>query len=191
MVSREHAVIGELRDLCVQIESIRKDALELVTPLDDAQFNWRPSPERWSVAQNLAHLNVVDGLDLPAIAKAIEKGRTVGWTGTGPFRYGWLSRWFLRISEKPGKIKMRAPKVYLPPPGEPKEEALEKFVSIHDRMLELAAQSDGLDLARVRVPTPFPHVHFSLGQRFALLAAHDRRHLLQARAVRRHPDFPG
>ena len=191
MVSRQHAVIDELGGLCAQIEAICKDALELAGPLDDAQFHWRPSPERWSIAQNLAHLNVVDGLDVPEIAKAIENGRTAGWTGTGPFAYGRLSRWFVRISEKPGRIKMRAPKVYLPPASEPRERVLSEFVSIHDRMAELVTQSDGLDLARIQVPSPFPWVKFSLGQRFALLAAHDRRHLRQAWAVRKHASFPG
>jgi hypothetical protein len=165
--------------------------VELTGALNDDQFNWRPSPERWSISQNLAHLNVVDGLDLPMIAKAIESGRTAGWTGAGPFHYGWLSRWFVRISETPAKFKMRAPKVYLPPTGEPKEKVVAEFQSIHDRLRELAAQSDGLDLARIQVPSPFPWVKFSLGQRFALLAAHDRRHLRQAWNVRKHPDFPG
>jgi len=33
-------------------------------------------------------------------------------------------------------------------------------------------------------------VKFSLSQRFALLAAHDRRHLRQAWEIRRHPNFP-
>lgn len=183
-------MIEELRDLRAQIESIQKDALGLAASLSEAQFHWRPSPERWSIGQNLAHPNVVDGIDVPMLARAIQKGRNAGWTSAGPFGYGGLSRWFVRISEKPGRFGMRAPKVYLPPADAPKDKVMAEFVSIHDRMLELVRQSDGLDLARIKVPSPFPLVSFSLGQRFALLAAHDRRHMRQAWAVRKQSDFP-
>jgi hypothetical protein len=34
-------------------------------PLDDTQFNCRPSAKHWSISECLAHLNVADRLDLP------------------------------------------------------------------------------------------------------------------------------
>ena len=169
--SAQPALPEELRDLCEQIDNIKEDALELSTPLEDVGFNWRPAPGRWSIAECLAHLNLVDGLDLPLISEAIASGRAAGLTGTGPFRYGFISRRFVRMSEAPGQIKMRAPKVYLPHPGQLKEKVVAQFLSIHDRMRVLALESSGLDLKRIKVPSPFPWVKFSLGQRFALLAA--------------------
>jgi hypothetical protein len=180
----------ELRDLCEQIDNIKEDALELSAPLDDAQFNWQPSPGRWSISECLAHLNVVDGLDLPMINDAIKRGRADGWTGAGPFHYGFLSRRFVRMSEAPGTIKMKAPKVYRPVSKQSKEIVVAEFVSIHGRIRELVVESNGLDLARIKVQSPFPWVKFSLGQRLALLAAHDRRHLRQAWEVRKHTEFP-
>jgi hypothetical protein len=183
-------VNSEIEQLRQQFEDIKKDALQLSASLNDAQFNWTSSPQRWSMSECLAHLNVVDGLDLPLIERAIQHGGAAGWTGNGPFRYGWLSRKFVSLSESPARLKMRAPKVYLPPSAEPKEKVVSEFLSIHDNLLQLVAQSDGLDLARIRVPSPFPLVTFSLGQRFLLLAAHDRRHLRQAWEVRKNSGFP-
>lgn len=46
-------------------------------------------------------------------------------------------------------------------------------------MRDLVVKSNGLDLARGQTRTPFPVLRFSLGQRFAILTAHDRRHLQQ------------
>lgn len=188
--SPKHDLIEELRDYYEQFENIQEDALELTSPLNDLQFNWRPSPKHWSISECLAHLNVVDGLDLPAIREALDAGRAAGLTGTGPFRYGFLSRRFVRSSEPPAKLKFKAPKAYLPPSGAPKEKVVPEFTAIHGQLLELVASSNGLDLACIKVRTPFPLLKFSLGQRFALLAAHDRRHLRQAWEVRKHPDFP-
>jgi len=188
--SPKQALTEELRDYYEQLENIKADAVELTATLSDAQFNWRPAPKRWSISECLAHLNTVDGLDLPTLSQEIERGRSAGLTGKGPFRYGALSRWFVRFSEPPVKFGLKAPKVYLPPSDQPREKVVAEFISIHDRMLELIALSNGLDLARIKVPTPFPKVKFSLGQRFALLAAHDRRHLHQAWDVRREQNFP-
>jgi len=188
--SAKPALTEELRDLCEQIDNLKEDVLELTAPLDDAQFGWRPTPGRWSICECLAHLNLVDGLDLPLLDEAIAHGRAAGLTGTGPFRYGWLSRRFVRYQDAPVKIKMKAPGQYQPRPAEPKEKVVAAFISIHDQLRELVVKSNGLDLARIKTRTPFPMIKFSLGQRFAALTAHDRRHLRQAWEVRKHADFP-
>lgn len=188
--SLKQLLIEELRDYYEQLENIKEDALELTAALSNDQFNWRPSPQQWSISECLAHLNVVNGLDVPPIREAIDAGRTAGLTANGPFQYGFLSRRFVSFSEPPVKLKFKAPKVYRPPSNEPKEKVIAEFIAIHDQLLDLISKSNGLDLARIKTATQFPYVKFSLGQRFALLAAHDRRHLRQAWDVRRHPDFP-
>jgi len=189
--SVKQALIEELRDYYEQFENLKEDALELTTPLNDSQFNWRPSPKRWSISECLAHLNILDGLDVPAIGGAIDAGRTSGLTGNGPFHYGYLTRSFVRFSEPPVKLKFTAPKVYQPLAGQPKDKVVQEFIAIHDQLLELVSKSNGLDLARVKVGAiPYPRLKISLGQRFALLAAHDRRHLRQAWTVRQQADFP-
>jgi hypothetical protein len=184
------ALVEELRDYYEQIENVAEDAQELTATLDDTQFNWRPSAKQWSISECLAHLNVADGLDLPLLTQEIERGRAAGLTGHGPFRYGSISRWFVGFMDAPPKFRVKAPKVYLPPKGYLKDKVVPEFLSIHERMLELVTKANGLDLARIKVPSPAGPFKFSLGQRFALLAAHDRRHLWQAWQVRKHRDFP-
>src|ERR1035438_2597727 len=111
------ALVEELRDYYEQIENIQEDAQELTAPLNDAQFNWRPSPKQWSISECLAHLNLAAGLDLPVIAAEIDRGRATGMTGQGPFRYGFFSRWFVGFMDAPPKFRVSAPKAYRPPAG--------------------------------------------------------------------------
>ncbi|HLK19716.1 MAG TPA: DinB family protein [Bryobacteraceae bacterium] len=184
------ALIEELRDYYEQIENIQEDAQELTAPLNDAQFNWRPSPKQWSISECLAHLNVTAALDVPVIAAEIERGRGAGMTAAGPFRYGFFSKWFVGFMDAPPKFRVGAPKVYRPVPGLLKHQVVPEFLALHGRMLELIASANGLDLARIKVPSPAGPVKFPLGQRIALIAAHDRRHLWQAWAVRKHRGFP-
>jgi hypothetical protein len=188
--SPKHALVEELRDYYEQIENIQEDAQELTAPLNDTQFNWRPASNHWSISECLAHLNVVDGKDLPLLSTQIEQGIAQGLTAQGPFHYGFMSRRFVAFMDAPPRFRIKAPKVYLPPSGHKKDEVVAEFLSIHSRILELLAKANGLDLARIRVPSPAAPVKFSLGQRFALVAAHDRRHLWQAWQVRKHINFP-
>ena len=183
-------LVEELRDYYEQLENIQEDVLELTAPLSDAQLNWRPSSKQWSISECLVHLNLTDSLDLPMLADEIERARAAGLTATGPFRYGFLSRKFVRWTEPPPKLRIKAPKLYVPQAGQPKEKVVSEFVSIRGRLMELLVKSNGLDLARIKVATPIPRIKFSLGQRFALITAHDRRHLWQAWQVRKHPNFP-
>ena len=189
--SPKSQLIEELRDYCEQIENIQEDAQELTATLSDRQFNWRPAPGKWSISECLAHLNVVNGAYLSPIRDLIQGGRQAGLTASGPFRYGFFSRKFNALVEPPVKFRVPAPKQYLPPPDLSKDRVVPDFLSMHDAITELVVQSNGLDLARVKVPVPFSkRVKFSLGQGFALITAHDRRHLWQAWQVRRHPNFP-
>ncbi len=184
------ALVEELRDYYEQIENIEEDAQELTATLDDTQFNWRPSPKQWSISECLAHLNVAAGLDFPRLAEEIERGRAAGLTGHGPFRYGFFSRWFVGFMDAPPKFRVKATKIYLPPVGHLKDKVVPEFLSIHQGLLELVVKANGLDLARIKVASPAGPFKLSLGQRFALVAAHDRRHLWQAWQVRKHRDFP-
>lgn len=183
-------LIEELRDYCEQIDNIKEDAQEIAATLTNQQFNWRPGPGHWSISECLVHLNTFGTFSL-SLRDDIERARRAGLLGQGPFRYGFLSRKFVALTEPPVKIRVKAPKQFVPPPDQSKELVIPEFLSIHDRLLEIIHSANGLDLARVKVPAPFSNAFkLSLGQRFAQLAAHDRRHLWQAWQVRKHPNFP-
>jgi hypothetical protein len=176
----------DLASLQSQFAAIREDAAHLVEDLNDDAFNWEPAPGRWSIGQCFAHLNIVDGKDVDMMAVAIENARSNGVTGEGPFRYGALSSYFIKMMEPETRLKAKAPRVYVPPPRADLGLTMAEFWRVQTRLAQLVVAANGVDLARVKVSTPMATwIRFSLGQRFRLIAAHDRRHLFQAWEVRR------
>ena len=182
-------ILGEFDD------NTRK-ARDLTAGLSAAQFNWRSEPGRWSMAQCLAHLNVVNGQDLAPIAEAIRSARSRRVEGTPPFHYGPISRKFIAMMEPPVRSRMKAPASYQPPPEADLPRTLAEYLRIAAELRRLAVSSEGLDLRRVKTALPaLPAilravVRMPLGARFELIAAHDRRHLWQAEQLRAHPNFP-
>lgn len=176
----------DLEALRQEFAAIRADAERLVEGLTVETFNWRPSPEKWSIAQCVTHLSVVDGKDIPLLEEAMDKARRERVTGEGPYRYGPIAAWFIGKIEPPSKMKAKAPAIYVPPPVQDPGVAMAEFRRLQTRMAELVREANGLDLGRVKVASPVAtFLRFSLGQRFRLIAAHDRRHLHQAWQVRR------
>jgi hypothetical protein len=170
--------VAELRDLLPR-------AAEIAAGLSHAEFNWHPVPGAWSIAECLAHLNVIDEQYAGKIRQSVVKARQSGVTGPGPFRLGWLETRFVRFLEPPYKLRFKSPKQFRPQPEHSVERVLEDWRRTRVELLQLANNAKGLDLKRVRVASPASDlISLSLMGAFAVAAAHDRRHLWQAGRIR-------
>ena len=179
-------MVSEL--LAANTANIEK-AKSLTAGLSAAQMNWHPQPGKWSIAQNLAHLNF--GYQyFDTLASSIAAARAKGITGNGPFRYGWLSTWIMNSQEPPPKRKFKSAKANSPPPDLDAAKTLADYLRMGARLTELIQKADGLDLARAKTPWPFKWTKMPLGALLTHMTTHDRRHLWQAEQVRNDPNFP-
>ena len=176
---------AELEKYHKEFESIATQAQELVAGLTEAQFNWRPAPSAWSIQECLAHLTMVGQVEASAIEEAVTRARQQGLTGLGPFTYPAWERYILRETEPPVRNPMEAPKRFVPLPEQPVTGILPTFLHVQQRFQLQIERADGLDLRKVKVPTPIMKLlKMSLGSTLAQAAAHERRHLEQASRVR-------
>ena len=187
------ALEPELAHYQRQFEEATAAATRLSEGLDPDHIAWRPAPDRWSIGECLEHLNVMAELYLAAIDPAIARGRANGMTGRGPFRRGWLvNRFFIRALEPPARIRLKAPAKFRPPDSLDPSGAHERFLALQGDLIERTHQANGLHLSRIKVASPVTRLlRMSLGQAFAVVAVHQRRHLLQATNVREEKAFPG
>lgn len=174
----------QLSDDLRQIEAIKQDARALTAGLSHDQFNSRPAPQRWSVAECLDHLNAIRKV-LPAIDRTVEEAERRGLRSPGPFHYGWLARFTVRSMEPPPRFRMRTVRMLLPRDVPlQRDDVLREFLELRDQLAERVRRADGLDLKRAIVVSPVSRlVRLPLAAYFAFLLAHDRRHLWQARQV--------
>jgi hypothetical protein len=185
------ALAREIEAFRQQFEQLSHDADSLVDTLSDNQFNWQPGPEAWSVAQCIDHLNTSARLYLPQLDEAIANAIRRGMYGEGPFSYNVIGRFLTAAMEPPARFRVKAPKPFHPPAQRPRSEVMAAFRAYQVQFCDRLRQSNGLDLARAKVRSPtVSWIRMSLGSGFALMLAHERRHLWQARNVTTHPDFP-
>lgn len=183
-------LIEDLKNHHQQFQSIKLDAQDLLANLTDIQFTWQPDLDRWSIAQCIDHLLVTGNNSLSNIRIAITEARSKCQFSEGPFRYGIIERWFVRQMEPPARLRFKAPKAYLPSGQLHYAEMVRDFVILQDQFLRVIQDVQGIDLSKVKVRNPVTRwFRLSLGQEIAFNAAHERRHLTQAMAIKREPEF--
>jgi DinB superfamily len=185
-----NALLPELDALRVQFERISAEVATLVDSMPDEPFHWRPAPDVWSIGECLDHLNVTARLYLPKFDEGIAEATRLA-AGRAPFRSPWIGRILVRSAEPPSRIRMRAPELFRPMPGRPRREVVTKLRGYQAQFGDRLNRANGLDLARACVTSPVSKwLRFPLGAGFALIAAHERRHLWQARKVVEMSGFP-
>ena len=189
--SHDRSLNPELERLIYQEKVILQEAEGLYWGLTDNQLNWTPEPGQWSVAQCLDHTNITNDKLSEKIDIAIKSARASGMLSEGPFTYGFVARWFLRLLLPPVKRRFKAPKGAQPGVRRAAADVVPKWEKTHHRLTDQLKDSDGIDLARTKVSSPFNNLlKYPLGMAFWIQTAHDRRHLWQARQIRNHPNFP-
>jgi hypothetical protein len=175
----------------VEFERLADDADGLVAGLSDEQFTWRPQPGAWCVAECIEHLNVTARLYLPRLDEGIADAIRRGLYTEGPFHYNLIGRLVVRTMEPPAKFKVKAPQSFRPLPNRTRQEIMAAFRAYQVQFIDRLRQANGLDLARARAASPASSwLRIPLGSAFALMGAHERRHLWQARQVTSAPGFP-
>jgi hypothetical protein len=186
------ALAREIDELRLQFEQISSNADALVMPLGDEQFIWKPGPNIWSIAQCLEHLNATARSYLPAIDEGIADAIRHGAYAEGPFHYNLVGRLFSHLMEPPARLRLRASFDKQPGPQRPKRETLAGFRAYQVQYVDRLRQANGIDLARSCVRSPVVSwIRIPLGSAFATMAAHERRHLWQARKITQMVGFPG
>jgi hypothetical protein len=180
---------AELEGNLDQLFSIRQDAPGIVARLSIQQANWRPAPNRWSIAECFSHLNLSAAAVMRTLDDAIAQGRAGGVIGTGPAAYPLWERLFAQSLEPPPWPRVRTIAALAPAREQKPEDVLHEFLEWQDRFAERVRGADGLDLRHVRARSPVSSwLRYSLGTAFRVFLAHERRHLWQARHVRQELD---
>ena len=188
MTSRRHIELNlpdDLRFACNEFAKAKTYVNTAYGHLFDKQINTRPADGGWSVAECLEHLCVTAEHYLPLIDDALESAEANELRKQPPYKRSLLAAWLISQTEKvPPKLKIRSPAAFRPVNQHGAEQIRHRFASFQVRLTEAAKRANGLDLGRIKVPSPVTSLlKIPLGQAFRFIAAHQYRHLWQADQV--------
>jgi len=168
--------------------------------LTEQQLNWKPREDRWSIAENLQHLNVILDFYLPEIAKRIQKGIAAGYEPKKKFKSSWMGEYMVRSVQLDDtnqlRQKMRSPKAYRPSDAVQNSEIdghaqIADFVKKQDETLELLKAAKEVSLKKVKIPIAIAQwMKLKLGDMLRFIIYHNERHVVQAQRVHYIESFP-
>src|ERR1044072_535498 len=104
-----------LQTLVVEAEKNAAEARSVVSGLNEAQLNWKPSPDKWSIAQCLEHLTAASSGFNPYFVDALARGRQRFAAALPPtYQPSFMGRWLIKHVEPESPRKLRAPKIFKP-----------------------------------------------------------------------------
>jgi hypothetical protein len=164
------------------LESTKKNVLEATKGLSDAQWNFKPAPDRWSVGQVMEHIaaseDFIRGMVVEKVmtAPAGEMGRDVRKTDEGVLAM---------VPDRTHKAQAPEPLVPTNRFGSP-EGSMKHFVETRTATEDFLKTTTGL---RDHVmDSPLGKLD---GYEFVLfIAAHSERHTKQINEVKADPNFP-
>jgi hypothetical protein len=181
---------SELHDIEAQYDKIISEVREFTEPLSEEQFNWRPDETKWSIAECIDHLSVTANGYLPNIEKVIKASSESKAPAGQQIKFGIIGKIFRKL-EPPPKNKIKAPKKLAPRKNLDKNTVLKEFFAVQEKIKELINKSIGLNINKLKVPSPvLSLIKVRIGEFYAFTAVHERRHIWQIKEILSSNDFP-
>jgi len=182
---------GELETLIRDARTIAEDARSSFGNLPASQLNWKPSAERWSIAQCFDHLIVSNKGFLPIIESVRSGKKQTRFVERLPGWPGLAGKLLIKSLDPASTRKLKAPKNFQPAQSDVSETIIADFVAQQEEVMEGMKSTSDLDLEKIIVTSPAASfIAYSLMDAYRIIVVHEKRHLQQAKRVAEESGFP-
>ncbi|MEP6705659.1 MAG: DinB family protein [Acidobacteriota bacterium] len=158
---------------------IRARLKGLVSPLTEAQTSTLPEGEKWTVAQIVEHIAMVDGGAMGICEKLLQKAQDAGKSADGKVV---ISDNFLQKGSEIATMKLEAPAFVHPNAGQTIPDSLAKLDETAEKLEQMRELFESLDGTEFKFPHPF-FGDISAQEWLALKGGHEMRHIKQIEKV--------
>jgi hypothetical protein len=167
-----------------QIDAITSDFRSAFDHLSVEQLNWKPTPQKWSIAQNIDHVIVINASYFPIFEdlrkETLELPKLAKWD----FIVSYFGKFILKSSQPDRRKRMKTYALWEPTIGELSSDILAQFEEHQNKLKTYIAGSDDLIEFESVIPSPVnKNIVYKLETAFDIIVAHERRHFMQAKEV--------
>lgn len=187
-MSEEKSIHRTLGEIIERVESDRALLLAASRDLEQAQLDFQPAEDRWSIGENLDHLALVEKGIGRLVTMKVQDAQTAAKFAAieTPSQLASLDRYDIPNNSR--KLKVPDPKI-TPRHGIAKDELFAHLEESRDELRKSFAALSDYDLAAHTFPHPLLG-ELNLYQWILFIGQHERRHLNQINSVLADPCFP-
>jgi DinB family protein len=181
---------ADLATLLAAANNVASDAKSTFGHLNRDQLNWKPSAERWSVAQCFDHLLTANQSYFPTIDEVLAGKKQTLWERI-PVLPGLAAKMLIKYLDPASTRKIKAPKRFEPAQSDITATVIDDFVAQQATLTEKMDATKHLDLDHVVITSPAASaITYSLLDAYRIIVVHEHRHFQQAKRVTEEPAFP-
>ncbi len=136
-----------MEKVIADLDNIHKQLMDLVTPMAEEKFSKRISEDKWSVAENIHHLYLVEQRYLTDLQAAIKDPKPMSAIRRLFQVPGWMAS--IRL------VKVKAPKIVEPLNAPAKSITLENYNQVRSKLKKLCQDNGQSVFEKIRVKHPF------------------------------------
>lgn len=181
---------ADLASLIAATNNIANEAKSTFGHLTPSQLNWKPSPDRWSVAQCFDHLITSNNGYFPVIDNVLAGRKRTFWESI-PVLPGLAGKLLIKSLDPASTRKIKAPKRFEPAQSDISASVIDDFADQQSKIVEKMKATEHLDLERIVITSPVASaVTYSLMDAYRIIVVHEQRHFQQAKRVMEETGFP-
>lgn len=187
LTSYFNAMHPDLELLIAEFDAAEAEVHALAESVSDAEWSARPASGGWSMDECIAHLTLTNVRFTPKLAEALSGAPPMSEARMRQRMRRDLVGWMLSsMMEPPVRFRVPTAPSFEPASTASKAATAAAFDSSQAAIRQLLRAMAGLDITRVKVASPFnARISYSLFSAMHIMVAHERRHIWQARQVRR------
>ncbi len=179
MTYKSTQLLNELDDAVKAIIQTAETDFATYSP---RELNWKPTPEKWSVAECLEHLNIYSRYYNPAMEKAIQEKSHLVFVDD--FKSGWIGDFSIKSVHPDNTKKQKTLKRLAPVHSELPPTVLEDFLTYQQQLRDIISKSRNVNLNKIKIAAEVAKLlKLRLGDCLRFVVAHEQRHIQQAKAV--------
>ena len=152
--------------------------------LSDAQLNWKPDDNSWSIAQVIEHIILVNSSYFVIIKQAKNGTLKLPWIAKIPFVPEKFGNMILRSVMPEQKKKTKTMPVWRPGKSQVAPGIISRFAKHQLKLIDLMRSSQDLIASGAVVSSPANRfIVYKVAKLLDILLAHEKRHFLQAKRI--------
>ena len=181
---------ADLPSLILATNNIAGEAKDTFGHLTPAQLNWKPSAERWSVAQCFEHLLNSNHGYFPIIDNVLAGHKQTFWQSM-PVLPGFMGKLLIKSLDPVKGRNLKAPAKFAPAQSDIRASVIDDFVAQQTAIVNKMKATEHLELEKIIISSPVTSVvTYSLMDAYRVIVVHERRHFQQAQRVTAESGFP-
>lgn len=171
--------IDSIADIYAENDRIRDKLLGLLDGLIDDQLTQAVPDGRWSIAQIVEHLALVEKGSVSICERLLAKSRNTGMVSTGPIS---VSDSFMERSVEIASMKVQAPEIVQPNRSQSIDVSVAQMKENRKRLNDLRPLFEAYDGNQLKFRHPF-FGEITAVEWLVLIGGHEARHLKQIQTL--------